>query len=134
MNSPLPSDLPDDHDHHSETEAPRSESGLMSDVEALIADGKTYVEAELAFQKSRLGFAAHSVKRSLIYGALALALIHLALIAAVVGLVFALTPHVGPWWALAIVVAVLVLAALFFALKLRNNIAGIGEAFAEDEA
>lgn len=131
MNSPLPSDLPDDHDP--EAEGTRNESGLMSDVEALIADGKTYVEAELAFQKSRLGFAAHSVKRSLIYGALALALIHLALIAAVVGVVFALTPHVGPWLALAIVVGVLVLAALFFALKLRNNIAGIGEAFAEDK-
>jgi len=42
------------------TDTPDSshEHSLLDDVGAMFSDGRTYLEAELAFQKSRGGFAA----------------------------------------------------------------------------
>ena len=41
------------------------------DVEALIEDGKTYLETELVYQKTRAAFVADRAKGAFIYGALA---------------------------------------------------------------
>lgn len=109
------------------------EGSLMADIDALIADGKTYLEAEVAYQKSRAGYTANRLKWTAIYGAAAFGLLHLALIGLTVGLVIALVPLVGPWLATAIVVAVLLAGAAFFALKLRAKLADIRAAF-EDES
>lgn len=117
----LPSDMPDDFDP--EPAAARGEPSLRADVDALIADGKTYLEAELTYQKSRAGFAANRLKWTAAYGAAAFGLLHLALIALTVGAVIALTPLVGPWLATAIVVALLLLGALVFVLRLRGKLA-----------
>lgn len=106
---------------------------LLADIDALIADGKTYLQAEVAFQKSRAGFAANRVKSSLFYGAAAFALLHLALIALTVGVVIALAPLTGPWLATAIVTAVLVALAVFFVMKLRGRIDEIRTAFESRE-
>lgn len=125
--APLPTDLPD-----ALGAAPASAAGepsLMADVEELIADGKTYFEAELTFQKSRAGFTANRLKSAAIYGAGAFALLHLALIALTVGLVIALTPLTGPWIATAIVVVVLLAGALLFVLRLRSKLADISSLF-----
>jgi len=130
----LPPDLPDHLDDETAA-APHSgasEPSLTADIEALIADGRTYLEAEVAYQKSRAGFAANRLKWTAIYGAAAFGLLHLALIALTVGAVIALTPVTGPWIATAIVAAVLLAGAAVFVLRLRSKIADIRGAFESD--
>ena len=107
---------------------------LMADVDALIADGKTYLEAELAYQKSRAGFAANRLKWTAVYGAAAFGLLHLALIALTVGAVIALSPLTGPWLATGIVVVLLLAGALVFVLKLRGKLGDIRAVFEDDPA
>lgn len=131
--SMLPPDMPDDFQPAQSAAAEEDKPSLKSDVEALIADGKTYLEAELAFQKSRAGYTADGAKWTAIYGAAALGLIHLALIALTVGVLIALAPLIGPWLATAVVVALLLLGALVFVLKLRGKIAEIGAVFRDGE-
>ena len=134
--APLPPDLPDDLEPvapPSEDEVAASHEGsLAEDVEALLADGRTYIQAEVAYQKSRAGYAANRLKSAAIYGAAAFGLLHLALIGLTVGLVIALVPLVGPWIATGIVVAVLLAGTAFFVVKLRAKLADIRSAF-EDE-
>lgn len=106
-----PAGLPDPAGQpgYDEDEPDRS---LLEDVEALIEDGKTYLEAELAYQKTRASFLANGVKGIVGLGALALGFGLLALIALTVGLILALTPLITAWGATAVVVGVLLLAAL----------------------
>jgi hypothetical protein len=91
------------------------ESGAMrslrDDVEALIEDGRTYLETELVYQKTRVAFVADRAKGAVIYGALAAALGVLALIGLTVGLIIALTPLLTAWGASALVVGLLVIGA-----------------------
>ncbi|WP_165961099.1 phage holin family protein [Qipengyuania sediminis] len=112
----------------------RQDASLKDDVTALIADGKTYLQAEIAFQKSRAGYSAGQLKSATIYGAGALALIHLALVALTVGLVFALATLVGPWLATGIVVLVLLAGAGLFALAIRKRVAAVQSLFGKGES
>lgn len=130
--SMLPPDLPDDLPPESATGEDGAPS-LKADVEALIADGKTYLEAEITYQKSRAGYTANRLKSAALYGAAAFGLLHLALIALTVGLVVALTPLTGAWIATGIVVALLLLGALVFVLKLRGKIGDIRSVFEDGE-
>ncbi|HEY6815844.1 MAG TPA: phage holin family protein [Croceibacterium sp.] len=84
---------------------------LLDDVHALIDDGKTYLEAELGFQKTRAAFVADRAKSTVVYGAIAALLGFLALIGLTVGSIIALTPLLTAWGASAAVVALLLLAA-----------------------
>ena len=84
---------------------------LRDDVEALIEDGKTYLETELVYQKTRAAFVADRAKGAVIYGALAAGFGILALIGLTVGLIFALTPLLTAWGASALVVGLLAIAA-----------------------
>jgi uncharacterized membrane protein YqjE len=95
--------------------APGAEQDLRSlreDVEALIEDGKTYLETELVYQKTRAAFVAEGAKGTLMFGAVAILLAFLALIGLIVGLILALTPLLTAWGASALVVGLLVIAAL----------------------
>lgn len=125
----LPSDLPDDIDPN--LEEVRYDHSLIEDLDALLSDGKTYVSAEIAYQKSRVSFAGNRTKWAFVHGAAAFGLIHLALIAFTVGAVLALVPTVGPWVATGIVVVTLFAASLFFVSKLRNSLREIGDVFDE---
>lgn len=89
-----------------------SDRSLLEDVEALIDDGKTYLEAELAYQKTRAAYVADKAKGALIYGAVAAAFAFLALIGLTVGLIISLTPILTPWGASALVVALLLTGAI----------------------
>lgn len=95
-----------------EPPAPEVERSLIEDVEALIDDGKTYLEAEIAYQKTRAAFMAEKAKGALIFGALAAGLAFMALIGLTVGLIISLTPLLTAWGASAVVVALLVIGAL----------------------
>lgn len=79
------------------------DESLVDEVSALIDDGRTYVEAELAFQKTRAKFAGRLVGTSLVLVIVALILLHIAFLALAVGLVIALEPVVTIWGAIAIV-------------------------------
>lgn len=125
--------------HKAEADAPASSGGddipadsLVDDLSALIEDGQTYVAAELAYQKSRLSFASAQGKVGMVLVLGALAFVHLALIALVVGLVFALAPVLTPLGATAAVTLALLLLAVLFALAARKRIAAIARAYAKD--
>jgi hypothetical protein len=108
------------------------EPSLVDDVKALVDDGKTYLEAELQFQKSRAAFALDRGKSGAIYGVAAAAVLHLALIALVVGLIFALTPLLTAWGATAVVVAVLLIAGALLGLAATRRFARLRSAMRED--
>lgn len=102
---------PDPADPLLEADDERELRSLREDVEALIEDGRTYLETELVYQKSRAAFVADRAKGALIYGAIAALLGFLALIGLTVGLIIALTPYLTAWGASALVVALLLLFA-----------------------
>ena len=86
---------------------------LIDDVRQLAVDGRTLLEAELAYQKSRATLAGQTAKGMAGWIALALALVFFALMALVMGLLLALTPLIGGWLAmLAVVLGILLAAAL----------------------
>jgi hypothetical protein len=111
-----------------------ADASLFDDVGALIDDGRTYLEAEIAFQKSRAAFAADRGKSVALLGLFAFAFVHLALVALVVGAVIALAPLVGGFGATAIVVGVLILLAAVLAYMARNRARELGSAFQEPGA
>lgn len=88
-----------------------AERSLVDDVKQLAHDGRTLLEAELAYQKSRAALAGQEVKAIAGWGALALALVFFALMALVMGVLLALSEEFGAWMATAVVVAGLLLAA-----------------------
>ena len=93
-------------------DAERELRSLRDDVEALIEDGKTYLESELVYQRTRAAFVADRAKGAVIFGALAAAFGILALIGLTVGLIIALAPLLTAWGASALVVSLLAIAAL----------------------
>lgn len=129
--APSPVDLEDEIDAaiRGDNEPAPDGSSLAADVAALVEDGKTLIEAEIGFQRTRLAFAANRSKSALLSGIFALAFVHLALIALVVGLVIALTPYVTAFGATAIVVGVLMLGAFLLLRRLQISTREIGEAF-----
>lgn len=90
---------------------PAGERSLIEDVEALIDDGKTYLEAEIAYQKTRAAYVTDKARGALIYGALAAGFGFLALVGLTIGLIIALTPLLTAWGASALVVGLLVIGA-----------------------
>lgn len=96
-------------------EAPLADEGddrsLLEDVRALIDDGKTYLEAELGYQKTRAAYVADRAKGVVVFGAIAALLAFLALVGMTVGLIIALSPWLTAWGASALVVALLLVSA-----------------------
>jgi hypothetical protein len=96
-------------------EAPLADEGddrsLLEDVRALIDDGKTYLEAELGYQKTRAAYVADRAKGAVVFGAIAALLAFLALVGLTVGLIIALSPWLTAWGASALVVALLLVSA-----------------------
>lgn len=127
------SDMPADAEAPAGAAAPPDDS-LVADVRNLVEDGRTYLEAELQYQRSRAALVLDRGRSGAIHGAIAAALAHLALVGLVVGLVIALSPLITPWGATALVVGVLAIAALFFARKAKARFAGLAAALRETEA
>lgn len=113
------------------TDAAAEERSLIDDVEVLIEDGKTYLEAELNFQKTRAAFAGDRAKGVALYGLLGLMFAWMALIGLTIGLIFALTPSLGGWGATGVVVAAwLIIAGLALraaAGRWRQLVASFGD-------
>jgi len=112
-----------------EKEKTISDGSLSDDIVALIDDGKTYVEAEIAFQKSRLAFAADRGKSGILFGICAFAVLHLALVALVVGAIFTLTPLITALGATTLVTGLLLVTGLVLAVKAKSRFAQLIEAY-----
>lgn len=107
-------DLSDNHEADAapeetglEESEPEFDESLSEEISALIDDGKTYVEAEIAFQKTRASIAGKSIGSAAACVIVAIVTLHVAILALAVGLVIALDPLVTIWGAIAIVVGVL---------------------------
>lgn len=104
-----------------EAGADATDRSLVEDVRQLVTDGRTLLEAELTYQKSRAALAGKSAGGIAGWGALALALVFFALMALVLGLLLALAPLIGGWGAMAAVTLGLLLAAAISGLVARRR-------------
>ena len=86
---------------------------LVDDAKQLVTDGRTLLEAELAYQKARAAVAGEAARSVAAWGALALALVFFALMALVVGVLLGIAQLLGYWAATGIVVLALLLIAAF---------------------
>lgn len=101
-------------------DAPKT-SSIGDAVRALIEDGQTLVEAEIAYRKAQATYGLGEAKAIAILLVLGLAFGFFTLLAIVVGLLLALASYVGVWGALAIVGGgLLLLAGLCLALAVRR--------------
>lgn len=86
---------------------------LIGSVKSLIEDGKTYAEAELAFQKTRLSYVVAHAKIAAILLGIAAVLVVFALFALVFGTLVALMPLLTPMGAtIAVTFSLLIVAAV----------------------
>jgi hypothetical protein len=118
-------------DDHLPDEPDRS---LLSDLEAAWVDGKTYVAAELAFQKTRARYTTTKLKRVVVYGVAAIFVAVLALIGLTVGAIISLATLTGPLAATLIVVGVLLIVAFILVRRAAAGWNAVTSAFSSDEA
>ena len=122
---------------HDPSALPADESAgsrsLMDDIEALFEDARTYIDAELSYQKTRAGFVADRVKTTIALAIVAAFLAVLATIGLTVGLIIALTPLITAWGATAAVVLGLLLIAYLLVRKAGNTWKGMVEAMQSDD-
>jgi antibiotic biosynthesis monooxygenase (ABM) superfamily enzyme len=90
-----------------------AERSLVADVRQLVEDGRTLVEAEIAYHKSRAIVAGQAAKSVAGWLALGLALVFFALMALVLGSILVLEPRLGAIGAtVAVVLGLLLMGAL----------------------
>lgn len=94
---------------------------LIDDLRQMLEDGRTLVEAELAYQKSRAAVAGSGAKGIVGWALLALALVFFALMATVVGALLILSALLGPIKATGITVVTLLGLTAAAALAARRR-------------
>lgn len=111
----------------SETQTPEAETETAADegiggaIRALIEDGQTLVEAEIAYRKAQAAYGLGEAKAIVVLLVLGLAFGFFTLLALVVGLLLALASYVGVWASLAIVGGVLgILTAICLMRAIRR--------------
>lgn len=99
----------------------RPDEGVGGAIKALIEDGQTLIEAEIAYRKAQAAYGLGQAKSIAVLLVLGLAFGFFTLLALVVGLLLALAAMVGVWGALAIVGGVLaILAGVCLLLAIRR--------------
>lgn len=86
---------------------------LFASLSDLVEDGQTYLEAELDYRRKQLSFGLSASKAIIGLVALGLVLLFFALMALIMGLLLALTPLIGAWGSLGIVLGVILVATAF---------------------
>lgn len=98
-----------------------ADEGIGGAIRALIEDGQTLVEAEIAYRKAQASYGLGEAKAIVVLLLLGLAFAFFTLLALVVGLLLALASYVGVWPSLAIVGGVLgILAAICLARAVKR--------------
>ena len=130
------SSLPDPEHYSADDPEPigNPERSLIADVEDFFFDAKTYVDAELNYQKTRARYAGISIGNTIAYAVIGAALGLVALIALSVGLIISLAPLLTPWGATALVTALLALAVAFSLRRAAASWRDFGEAMSERRA
>ncbi|UAB77094.1 phage holin family protein [Erythrobacter sp. SCSIO 43205] len=113
--------------------APQVDPSLMDEVSTLIDDARTYVEAELGFQKTRAAFAGRLIGVAAGLGIVALILLHIAFLALAVGLVIAFEPVVGIWGAIALVFGGLLILVAFLGWRVFANVKRLAGLFGSSD-
>lgn len=116
-------------DASGETDRPRS---VFDDFNDLIDDGRTFLDAELTFQKTRLAYAGGRGRAAAIAALAALVFAIFGLFAVIVGLIIGLTPLITAWGATAVVGGLMFLAAAICAVSAGRNVRRARNAFAEE--
>ena len=88
-----------------------AQRSLVEDIKDLASDGRTFVEAELAYQKSRAAVAGAGAKGIAGWASLALALVFFALMALVLGVLLGIAEFIGIWAATGVTVLLVLSAA-----------------------
>lgn len=128
--------MPEEEGGADQAAAPDGSEGdrrsIFADIETLIDDGRTFVEAEIAFQKTRMAYTGQKGRNAAIFGICAAIFAIFALFGLVVGLIIALSPLLTAWGATALVVGILLVAALICAAVAVRNFSKIRAAFQKD--
>ncbi len=111
-----------------------AERSLVDDVRELVNDGRTLLEAELAYQKSRAALAGRTAKSMAGWIALALSLVFFALMALVMGLLLILAPLIGAVGATVLVILALLVAAGLSGWAALRRWQAMARRLSEDEA
>ncbi len=98
-----------------------AERSLVDDVKHLVEDGRTLLEAELAYHKSRAAVAGAGIKTIAGWGALAAALVFFSLMALVIGALIGLAQLLGIWTATGVVVVTVLVCAVLAALAAKRR-------------
>ncbi len=130
---PVPLDLPDEYGEDTSEFDEAGAASLTDDIFALFDDGRTYVEAELQYQKTRIAFAASRGKYVAAYGLAAFGVLHMALIALTVGVVLTLAPILGALAATIVVVLCLIVVGAILLVLLKKKVDAIRSAFLESD-
>ena len=88
-----------------------AQRSLVEDIKDLASDGRTLLEAELAYQKSRAAVAGAGTKGIAGWASLALALVFFALMALVLGVLLGIAEFIGIWAATGVTVLLVLSAA-----------------------
>lgn len=114
------------------TDEAARERSLIDDIRQLAQDGRSFAEAELAYQRSRAAFAGQESKTIAGLGLGAVFFVFFALMALTMGLLIGLSGEVGPWLATLIVVAVLTALGLVCALVAKSRAARLARLLKDD--
>lgn len=114
-----------------EDRATHEDASLREDLRLLAADAKTFVTAELAYQKTRAAYASGKAKTIALLGAVAIFFVFFAIMAAVVGTVIALGPVLGAWGAMAAVTGGLLLITMICVLIALSHVRQMKAVLAE---
>lgn len=106
-----------------EVNGEEDDSGSLFDqLKDLADDTRTAVEAEIAWQGVRAGFVAGQISGIAAWAGIAVACVHIALLAFAFGAILALTPLIGAALATLLVTGALLLVALIAGLVARKRV------------
>ena len=105
---------------------------LVDDIKHLASDGRTLLEAEFAYQKSRAAVAGAGAKSIAGWAALALALVFFALMALVVGVLLGIAELIGIWAATGMTVLLVLAAAALAGLAASRRWKRMSAALADE--
>lgn len=104
-----------------DSSADPAQRSLIDDLRHMLEDGRTLVEAELAYQKSRAAVAGAGAKGIVGWALLAVAMLFFVLMALVVGALLILSAWLGPLKATGITVLALLVFTAGAALAARRR-------------
>ena len=127
------SSLPDPDSYSAKDPDPigNPDRSLLSDVEDIFFDAKTYFDAELNYQKTRAKFAGASLGGTIAFGTVGAVLGLVALIALSVGLIISLATIIGPLAATVVITLVLLLGVYLAIRRAKSAWDDFGEAVSE---